>query len=386
MGRTLPYLRRHGLDALIALGALEGAIEVAVRRGDLRAPETSAWFAAPAVAAVVLSLLLRRRFPFASPAAVWVLGAAISLVDGRLVSTTTSMYAAGIAAAFLLGNLGDGVQARIGLAMVLGAAATIVYNGPNRAAGDFVFVPTVFFIAWIGGYALRARAEQADAAERRAAEAERERESAARLAVAEERARIARELHDIVAHSLSVMVLQVGAVRHRLPVALTDDREALTNVERTGRAALGEMRRLLGALHDSDDVELAPQPGLHLLDALAEQIGRAGLPVHVAATGEPLALPPALDLSAYRIVQEALTNALKHARARRADVTVHYTGDAVQLEVRDDGVGATSTDGMGRGLHGMRERVKIYGGELTAGPVAGGGYVLTARLPVEVDR
>lgn len=368
------------------LGALEGAIEVAMRRGDLRAPETSAWFAAPAVAVVVLSLLFRRRFPFASPAAVWVLGAAISSVDGRLVSTTTSMYAAGIAAAFLLGNLGDGVQARIGLAMVLGAAATIVYNGPNRAAGDFVFVPTVFFIAWIGGYALRARADQADAAERRATEAERERESGARLAVAEERARIARELHDIVAHSLSVMVLQVGAVRHRLPVALADDRDALTNVERTGRAALGEMRRLLGALHEGDEVELAPQPGLHLLGALAEQIGRAGLPVHLEATGEPLALPPALDLSAYRIVQEALTNALKHARARRADVTVHYAADAVQLEVRDDGVGATSTDGLGRGLHGMRERVKIYGGELTAGPVAGGGYVLTARLPVELDR
>ena len=183
----------------------------------------------------------------------------------------------------------------------------------------------LFAIAWLAGFALRERAEQAEAAEARAMQAEREREAAARIAVAEERARIARELHDIVAHSVSVMVLQVGAVRHKLPEALGDEADALRGVEQTGRAALAEMRLLLGAMRrDGDDLELAPQPGLGRLDALLEEIGRAGLPVRLHVDGEPVPLPQAIDLSAYRIVQEGLTNALKHARASQADVTVRY--------------------------------------------------------------
>jgi signal transduction histidine kinase len=146
------------------------------------------------------------------------------------------------------------------------------------------------------------------------------------------------------------------------------------------------MRRLLGAMRsDGEDPELAPQPGLAALDSLVAEVGRAGLPVELHVEGEAFAVPRAIDLSAYRIVQEGLTNSLKHARASRADVTVGYDDGAVRIEVRDDGVGATSTDGLGHGLVGVRERVKIYGGEMTAGPAPGGGFVLAARLPIERD-
>jgi signal transduction histidine kinase len=223
-----------------------------------------------------------------------------------------------------------------------------------------------------------------EAAEMRATLAEREREAAARIAVAEERARIARELHDIVAHAMSVMVLQVGAVRHKLPPGLDDGRDALGRVEQAGRTALAEMRRLLGAMrNDGDGVELGPQPGLDALDSLAEDVGRAGLPVRLHVDGEPVPLPRAIDLSAYRIVQEGLTNALKHARASHADVTVRYRPGELEVEVVDDGAGVATCDGIGYGLVGIRERVKIYGGEMSAGSAPDGGFVLRARLPLD---
>jgi len=293
---------------------------------------------------------------------------------------------AGMVAAFLLGNLRDETQARLGLAVVVGGAAIVIYNNPKHAPGELVFVPVLFAIGWLAGYALRERAAQAEQAEERALEAELRRESAARLAVAEERARIARELHDVVAHAVSVMVLQVGAVRHNLPAELAADSDALKDVEQAGRSALTEMRRLLGAMHDGEDADLSPQPGLDSLDALVERVGRAGLPVRLQVEGDAVQLPRAVDLSAYRIVQEGLTNSLKHANATRADVTVRYAPDAVQLEIRDDGVGAGTTDGLGHGLVGIRERVKIYGGEMNAGTAPEGGYVLRARLPVEGRR
>ena len=378
-------VRRHGFDALIIVGAIYGALDVALRT-DPQQVASSRWFAVPAAAICVLPLLFRRRFPFAAPAAVWILGPACSFIDGRLTANTFTIYMAGLAAAFLLGNLRDGVAAAIGLAITVVGSAIVVYNEVDRNNGDFIFIPAVFAIAWLAGFALRAREAQAADAEQRAVHAERERESAARVAVAEERARITRELHDIVAHSLSVMVLQVGAVRHKLPATMPEDREALIAVEQTGRSALAEMRRLLGALHDDGpDVALAPQPGLDELDALAERVGRAGLPVQVHVEGTSYALPRAIDLSAYRIIQEGLTNSLKHAHAQHAEVTVSYGADRLAIEVRDDGVGASDSDGLGRGLVGVRERVKIYGGEMTAGASPGGGFVLTARLPVEGD-
>ena len=383
MSSLVALVRKHAFDALIPLAALESALEVAFRDDPAKQPTASLWFAVPAVALIVLPLLARRRYPFAAPAAVWLMGAAISFADGRLVVFTAVPLIAGMAAAFLLGNLRDDRQARIGLAVVLSGAAIIVYNSPDHAAGELVFTPLLFGIAWLAGFALRDRAQRAEAAELRASQAERERETTARIAVAEERARIARELHDIVAHSVSVMVLQVGAVRHRLPDALAPDRDALEGVERTGRSALAEMRQLLGAMRrEGEDVELSPRQGLDGLGSLIDEIGQAGLPVTLQVEGERFPLPPAIDLSAYRIVQEGLTNALKHAHARRADVVVRYAPGELQVDVRDDGDGDGSGDGLGHGLIGVRERVKIYGGEMSAGAAAGGGFLLSARLPL----
>ena len=387
MGRLNSFAREHGFDVVIALVALECAAEVAIRQDDAAAPTTALWFAVPATALIVLPLLSHRRLPFAAPAALWLLAASLSFVDGRLVPFTYGVFVAGMAAALLLGNVRDDVAARVGLAIVIGCAAIVVYNSPEPAAGEFIFVPALFAIGWLAGFALRERAEQAEAAEVRAIQAERERDAASRIAVAEERARIARELHDIVAHAVSVMVLQVGAVRHRLPDALAPDREALQNVEQAGRTALAEMRRLLDAMRqDGERIELEPQPGLDRIQSLLDEVRRAGLPVELHIEGEPCRLPPAIDLSAYRIVQEGLTNALKHARAGQADVTLRYASDEVQIVVRDDGAGASPGNDPGYGLAGMHERVKIYGGEMSAGSENGGGFVLRTRLPLAGGR
>jgi signal transduction histidine kinase len=374
-------------DVLIVVLASAAVLEVAIRREDRDAPQTTLWFCVPAAAVVALVLLARRRFPFGAPAALWLLAAATSFVDGRLIPYPAGLYLAGMLAAFLLGNLRDPVLARVGLAVVLGSMATIILNRPGHSPGEVVFIPLLFGIAWLAGFALNARAEQADAAEARAVQAARERETAARIAVAEERARIARELHDIVAHAVSVMVLQVGAVRHKLPEELADESDALRGVEGAGRTALAEMRRLLAAMRDDgDDLELGPQPGLDSVGSLVAEVERAGLPVALHVEGETAPLPRAVELSAYRIVQEALTNALKHAHASRADVTLRYGPDELRIEVRDDGSGGGATsNGPGYGLVGVRERVKIYGGTMTAGTAPGGGFVLDARLPLRGD-
>jgi signal transduction histidine kinase len=386
VSRVAALLRKHGFDALIVIAAIEMALEVGIKYGAPDGPTTPPWFAVPATALIVLPLLARRRFPFAAPAALWGLAAVLSFVDGRLVVFTTTASIAGLVAAFLLGNLPDRTQARAGLIVVLAGAVILMYNNPSRTVDELVFIPVMFLGGWLTGFAVRQRAAQAEEAEERAARAERERATAARIAVAEERGRIARELHDIVAHAMSVMVLQVGAVRHRLPQSLTEDKEALTEVEKAGRSALAEMRRLLGAMHDGQDVELAPQPGLDSLDALVERIDRAGLPVRLQVDGDIVPLPRAVDLSAYRIVQEGLTNSLKHAEASAADVVVRYGVQDLELEVRDNGVGFASSDGLGHGLVGIHERVKIYGGEMSAGPGQDGGFVLKVTLPFEAHR
>jgi signal transduction histidine kinase len=381
--------REYWFELLIAFLAIAGMLELVVGRDSPGAPTTTLWIAIPTVAVLVLPLLARRRFPFAAPASYWLLAAAISFGDGLLLAFIGSLGVVGLATAFLLGNLRDPLKAGAGLIIVLVGIVIVVYNIPGvQTVGDFVFIPLRFVVAWVAGYALRERSQQAEAAEVRASRAEREREGAARIAVAEERARIARELHDIVAHAVSVMVLQVGAVREKLPDALAQYRDALVGVERAGRTALADMRRLLGAMRrDGDGLELTPQPGLDGLDSLLDEIGRAGLPVGLHVDGERFPLPRAIDLSAYRIVQEGLTNALKHARATNADVTLRYAPDELQIEVRDDGDGSgANSDGSGYGLVGVRERVKIYGGEMSAGAATGGGFILSTRLPISGDR
>lgn len=381
--RRFGYLaRRHGFDALIVILSVAAMLEVIIRY-PADAPQELLWFEVTAIGIIILPLFARQRFPFGAPVAYWLLATGVSFIDGRLIPMTTSIFVLTMAVAFVLGNAPKVQQARLGLVMVLAGAAVVVNNLPTHTPGQLVFVPLLFGICWFGGFALRKRGQDATAAELRAEQAERQREASARVAVAEERARIARELHDIVAHAVSVMVLQTGAVRHRLPDHLTEEKDALVEVEETGRRALSEMRHLLGALRrDGEAAELGPQPGLAALDELLEEVRHAGLPVTLQVRGEPVELPGPIDLAAYRIAQEGLTNALKHARASQAAVTVQYRPTEVEVEVRDDGVGPQESDGLGHGLVGTSERVKIYGGELRAGRGANGGFVLNARLPL----
>jgi signal transduction histidine kinase len=208
-------------------------------------------------------------------------------------------------------------------------------------------------------------------------------EEDAQRAIDEERDRITRELHDVLAHSVSVMTVQASAVRRLLTPEQQREREALMTVEETGRQALSEMRRLLGIMRTEEDVPaLAPQPGLGTLPALVEQVRQSGLPVELTVEGQPVKLPAGVDLSAYRIVQEALTNALQHAGPAHAWVAVRYVGDDVEIEVASDGRSQGEDDGAGRALVGMRERVALCGGELHSGPRPGGGFKISARLPV----
>jgi signal transduction histidine kinase len=221
--------------------------------------------------------------------------------------------------------------------------------------------------------------------ERRAQLAERERDLAAREAVVEERARIARELHDAIAHNVSMMVVQAGAERRVLDERDGPTREVLETIERIGRGALTEMRRLVGMLRSDSGDPLTPQPGLDDLPTLVRQVGEAGLPVELQVEGERRELPVGIELSAYRIVQEALTNALKHAGQAHASVRVRYSADSLELEIVDDGAGerqAPIAPG-GHGLVGMRERVALYGGRLDAGRRPSGGFAVRVLLPIQ---
>jgi signal transduction histidine kinase len=385
--RATQIAREYWFELLIGALLTSALLELVLQYDSPGAPPTSIGWAIPMVVLLIGPLFFRRRYPFGAPAAYWLLATAVSFIDGALIPFMTSLFPVGLASAFLLGYQRDNRRAWAGLVIVLAGIATVVYNIPGVATAELFVIPIDFGISWAAGYVLRERSVKAEEAELRAMQAEREREAAARVAVAEERTRIARELHDIVAHAVSVMVLQVGAVRHQLPDELSDDSEALRSVERAGRTALAEMRRLLGAMRDErEEISFMPQPGLDGLDSLLEEVTRAGLPVELHVDGEPFPLPRGVDLSAYRIVQEGLTNALKHAQATTANVTVRYALDELQIEVRDNGVGSSTTDGLGHGLVGVRERVKIYGGEMSAGTANGGGFVLSTRLPLSGDR
>ena len=254
---------------------------------------------------------------------------------------------------------------------IMGGAAESLWAGAFFAAG--------LLAAWLAGVFVHGRRE-AVAQAARAAAVERQAEQA----VADERARMARELHDIVSHNLSVVVLQAAGAQ----AAGSPDAGTLEKIERSGRQALVEMRRLLGVLRQPGDPaagpRLAPQPGLVELAALLDGVRAAGLPVTLAIDGDPARLPAAVDISAYRIVQEALTNVLKHAGQATAAVSVRCGSDEVLIEVTDDGAGlpAGGPGGAGHGLAGMRERVALFGGDLAAGPRPGGGFGVRARLPL----
>ena len=384
MKRLRTLLTGRWWDAVIVLLACAAALTTSVGPDGARPDGPQPALGTVVVVLMILALLLRRRAPFAIPAGTWLVSAVLSLVDGSLIVGQAPISIVGMLAAVLLGDLRDQRQARTGLVVVVASAATVVHQDPAHTVGDLFFVPALFAVGWLVGLALHTRTEQTEAAEDRAARAEWRRQNEGRVAVAEERARIARELHDVVAHAVSVMVLQVGALRHRLPAQDAVSRETLLNVEEAGRTALAEMRRLLDAMRrNGDHLDRLPQPGLDQIPTLLDDVRAAGLDVRLEVRGEPVDLPPGLDLSAYRIVQEGLTNVIKHAHTRNAEVLLHYGAQRLELEVRDDGAGPGPSDGIGHGLVGIGERVKLYGGTMTAGGVESGGFALRALLPMD---
>jgi signal transduction histidine kinase len=303
---------------------------------------------------------------------------------------------AGIVAAILAAVWGPPSLITWGIAWICCAYALAVWAQPGR----FAFVAVAITLAGLASAAGPAHPDSVQFSiitfvilllvrrivgdrERRAQIAERERDLAAREAVVEERARIARELHDAIAHNVSMMVVQAGGERRVLDEEQGSTREVLETIERIGRGALTEMRRLVGMLRSDAGDPLTPQPGLTDLPTLATQVREAGLPVDLRVDGERRELPAGIELSAYRIVQEALTNALKHAGEAHAAVHVHYGTDSLELEIVDDGPGDSrrSADG-GHGLVGMRERVALYGGRFDAGTRQSGGFAVRVLLPI----
>jgi signal transduction histidine kinase len=321
-----------------------------------------------------LSLLARRRQPLAVLAVTTAATAATLAVWGY-----DNPFPVGVA----LYTVADQCERRVSLGAGVIAAAVLAfpYAGTNWRH-DLLFRPIVLAIAWIAGDSMGVRRRYIAALEERAERLERERAAEAARARAEEQARIARELHDVLAHNVSVMVVQAAAANDVFESRPDRARAALESIEATGRAALAELRRLLGVVR-GDGAGYAPQPSLDRLDELVDQVRSAGLRVAVTVEGEPRPLPAGVDLSAYRVVQEALTNTLKHAHATQAEVTLRFGADGLDIDVRDDGAGNGNAGGGtgGNGLIGMRERVAVFGGSLTAGPAAGGGFAVSARFP-----
>jgi signal transduction histidine kinase len=325
------------------------------------------------------ALLFRRRAPFVVPLVVGAGAIVLSFVDAAAAYDTDTMFLALLLAAWAAGALLDVRQAVVAQAAVLVGGWTVFVRAPGVPWTELIWLSFPLVGVFLISAAAARHSERARLAEERARRSEEE----ARRAADDERKRITRELHDVLAHSVSVMTVQASAVRRRLAPEQEREREALRTVEDTGRQALAEMRRLLGIMREEgESADRAPQPGVATLGKLVEHVREAGLPVELTIEGEPVRLAPGVDLSAYRIVQEALTNALKHAGPAHAWVAVRYGGDDVEIEVENDGRSESDGDGAGQGLAGMRERVALCGGELRTGPRRGGGYRISARLPV----
>jgi signal transduction histidine kinase len=380
MDAVLDRIRHRAFEALVLTFAVASVVEVLAAQHVQSRP-----IVALLALGWTLPFALRRRHPLWAPLVALAFLSVFALISPeRSISSLTMPFVAALAAAVSLGLIGDRRQSIAGWAAVVGAAA-VVSSKSGNAYADFFWTTLILTLAWFFGSALGTRTEQARELTQRVEAAERERATAAERATAEERARIARELHDVVAHSVSVMVVQASGVRRLLNEEQEREREALLSVEQIGRQALSEMRRMLGVMRSEGEAPaaLAPQPGLQHLERLIAQVEEAGLLVTLRIEGERPDLSPGVDLSAYRIVQEGLTNALKHAKSAHAEVVVRYIDSSVELEIADDGLGVPNGDGKGHGLVGMRERVALYGGTIEAGPRAEGGFVLRAWLPVE---
>jgi signal transduction histidine kinase len=338
-----------------------------------------------AVALIALLPLVRRRHPLGAIYAWALIGAVLSLGlhgEADLVAVFLGLfvfpYNAGLRA--------PGRRAALAIPAIWLAMAAAAIANDEEIIGDIVFPGLFGMLFWLVGRAMANRTRLAAELHEEALRAEEERQADAARAVADERRRIAREMHDVVAHSVSMMVIQAGGARRILDREPARAVKAATLIERAGREALVEMRHLLGLLHAADDpAEYAPQPTLARLDVLVERARTAGLPVSLEVEGTRPELSAGLDLAAYRVLQEALTNVIKHGGCAPTDVRVHYRADAVEVLVSDRGRGPVDARlaGSGQGLVGMRERVRMYGGELRAGRRRGGGFEVSVRLPLE---
>ncbi len=376
----------HAVDAVLALGFTAAALWTVAERVGHDDPYRNDDF-------LGIALLLLQTLPIAvrsvAPlAALTISASAISLHIGIGYEPVPVGTFAAMVILYSAASLTDIRRGILG-ALITGAAITIYYAtdrgdpGLTQAVGTYA----TYAAAWGLGIYARSRREYTNLVEERASLLEREREVRAREAVADERARIARELHDIVGHALNLIVIQSGGAQRVLQSKPELARDSLVSIESTGRHALTDMERMLGILRETETGagDLSPQPGLGDVHRLATQVSDAGLPVSVTVEGAPAVLPSSLDLSAYRIIQEALTNALKHAGPARASVTVRYAPDSLELEIADDGRGphdGEDGDRGGRGLIGMKERVAVFGGELNVGPRAEGGFRVYVRLPL----
>jgi signal transduction histidine kinase len=381
-------LRKHVADlAPPAALALLGVVDLAVGGSDFKA--------APAVdlgfmVAVTVPLYWRRRHPLVALSG-------FNLVTGVYILTLYidsqppfQPFIAGLVACFALGAYAGDRELRAGLAVL--AAALVGTGIAQLAAGQPVGDVLPAVVWWAGAVAagrfVRGRQRLVMLLGDRAARLEREREATAAQAVLEERARIARELHDVIAHSVSVMVIQASVERRAVPADQMSTREVLGEVERAGRDVLAELRRLLGVMRAPGRSEsLAPQPGLDALDALVHESHKAGQDVDVRVEGDARSLSPGIDLAAYRIVQEALTNARRHAPGARTNVMLRWLPSELAIEVVDDGPGPAAngnSDGSGHGLVGMRERATLYGGGVDTGRAgSAGGFRVRAWLPLQ---
>jgi signal transduction histidine kinase len=336
--------------------------------------------------AFAASLALRRRLPLVPLALALVLIEVANLAGPQALAETAAFLFAVVIAIYSAGAYARG-RAQL-VAVVLVAAAiplAAIEPGKSLTASDLGFFVMFFGGPFVAGQVMRRRRARERALEVKTVALERDGEERARTAVADERARIARELHDVIAHAVSVVVLQARGARRVVTPEQGEVKTALDTIEQSASDALTEMRRLLSLLREQEDEypSLSPQPSLRRVEALVDSVRAAGLPVELTIDGPLEDLPAGLDVSGYRIVQEALTNALKHAGPARARVHINRRADELEIQVSDDGSGGIGAPGTGHGLVGMRERVAVYGGRLEAGPNGGGGFVLRASLPLE---
>ena len=363
-------LDRAAAAALLGLGWFEAAFGQGVVHPWEQALLTLGW---------TLPLIWRRRWPVAVLAVVVPFGPILDLVNEE--GGVTSYVLAVILASFTVGRHRDAPVTWWGPVLGVGFF-WVMYAVIGGLFSDYVFVALLYGSAWGTGYALRQRATRISELDQEAQDLRQRQAEREQQAIAEERGRIARELHDIVSHSISVITIQAQAVRRRLRTDQTAEIDDLRDIEDTARQAMAEMRRLLGVLRADGPAARAPQPGLDQLGRLVADTRAAGVVVDVRTEGDPVALPPGLDLAAYRVVQEALTNCRKHALGASTAVVIRYDHDCVELQIENDrgDVPVSAADG-GHGLIGMRERVALYGGTLDAGPRPDGGFAVRARLP-----